>query len=285
MFWDGRVEVLDPVGRVFRSPLGQLLPTGLDNVMAVQALFPLARIDEMLGASGDFSPPDLPPPHAQQENELAGDTKGLDGPRRIKKVVELVVNRLVGTELTPTQPWQLTYRKLFRAAYPDIDYDEITIVHMANALSHFEEIAFATRETPWDKYVDGDSAAITLDAKRGAFLFFGKARCAVCHSGPLFSDFKFHSVGVDNFGPGINNSGDDQGRYLITKDARDRYTFRTPPLRNVTLSAPYFHNGSASTLHEAIHQHLDPLNHADQYEDTGVFAMSLDQIEAVSTFW
>ena len=113
-------------------------------------------------------------------------------------------------------------------------------------------------------------------------MFFGKARCAVCHSGPLFSDFKFHSVGVDNFGPGINNSGDDQGRYLITKDVRDRYTFRTPPLRNVTLSAPYFHNGSASTLHEVINQHLDPLNHADQYEETGEFAMSLDQIEAVS---
>ena len=88
MFWDGGVEVLDPVGRVFRSPLGQLLPTGLDNLMAVQALFPLARIDEMLGDSGDFSPPDLPRPHAQQENELAGDTKGLDGAVAKRDAVE-----------------------------------------------------------------------------------------------------------------------------------------------------------------------------------------------------
>ncbi len=113
-------------------------------------------------------------------------------------------------------------------------------------------------------------------------MFFGKARCGVCHKGPLFSDFEFHSIGVRDFGPGFDGRGSDLGRYGATGRQEDRYKFRTPPLRNVTLTAPYFHNGSAATLDEAIHQHLDPLFHADKYEESGAFTMNLDQINAIS---
>ena len=289
MFWDGRVEVLDPVRKTFRSPLGKRLPTGFDNVMAVQALFPLARDDEMLGVSGDRSEPNLPDPHGNQVNELASGTAHLKGGERIVSVVTLVMERLLGRRSEPNQPWHVAYRTLFHAAYPHETIDDFSIVHVGNAISHFEEIAFATRQTPWDAYLKGDQAAIGEPAKRGAFLFFGKARCAVCHNGPLFSDFRFHSIGVREFGPGIDGEGSDLGRQIATGRPEDLYKFRTPPLRNVTLTAPYFHNGSAATLDEAIRQHLDPLYYADKYRQyydkfrkSGAFMMGRDQIDAIS---
>jgi cytochrome c peroxidase len=282
MFWDGRVEVLDPARKLYRSPLGERLPGGLENAMAVQALFPLAREDEMLGVPGDRSAPGLPAPHANRPNEIAAATAHLSGEARIEAVLRLIVARLLGARDGAAEPWQAEYLALFKAAYPHADAGEYSIAHMANALSHFEEIAFATRRTPFDAYVNGDVLAIPPEAKRGALLFFGRARCVVCHRGPLFSDFEFHSVGVRNFGPGTDGKGNDLGRYTVTGRAEDKYKFRTPPLRNVTLTAPYFHNGSAQTLEEAILQHVDPLYYADKYQETGAFAMNRDQINAVS---
>jgi cytochrome c peroxidase len=70
LFWDGRVEVLDPVHRVFRSPLGGGLPSGLQNALAVQALFPLVTPDEMLGSGNDRSSSGLSRDHADLPNDL-----------------------------------------------------------------------------------------------------------------------------------------------------------------------------------------------------------------------
>ena len=100
--------------------------------------------------------------------------------------------------------------------------------------------------------------AIGEAAKRGALLFYGKARCAACHSGPLFSDFQFHSLAAPQIGPGIDESGDDRGRFEATRIPRHLYQFRTPPLRNVTLTAPYFHSGAVTSLADAIDHHLAP---------------------------
>lgn len=280
MFWDGRVEVLDPVRRIFRSPWGEGLPSGFDNAMAVQAFFPIAQDDEMLGVPGDAAPAHLPAPHAEAPNELAREAEDRVGSDRFAAIARALMRRLVG-EGEPERAWHRGYRELFRAAYPDVPVHELSVVEVGNALAHFEEIAFATRDTPWDAYLRGDLNAITESAKRGAILFFGKARCAACHSGPLFSDFGFHGLGIRDVGPGIEN-GKDMGRYHVTGDLADKYKFRTPPLRNVTLTAPYFHNGSAATLDEAIAQHVDPLFYADKYDETGAFAMNVEQIEAVS---
>lgn len=282
MFWDGRVEVLDPVARRFRSPLGDRLPEGLENLMAVQALFPLAREDEMLGLAGDSAPPHLPVPHGGAPNDIAATVVVLTGAARINMVHQLVMQRILGAPGTSEEDWHFEYQRLFRAAYPQVRPHEFSIVELANALSHFEEIAFATRNVPWDAYLAGDTSAIGEEAKRGALLFYGKGRCVVCHDGPLFSDFEFHAIGVKNHGPGFDGAGDDQGRYRVTGLSADLYRFRTPPLRNVTLTAPYFHNGTAETLEEAVIQHLDPFRLADQYEESGATTMSPAQIEAIS---
>ena len=261
LFWDGRVELVDPERRVFRSPLGDALPPGLDSLLAVQALFPLVTLDEMLGDPGDRSPTNLPGGHAGLLNDLATS--------RIGESHSRLMRRLLGGE--PGSGWQEQYRALFRAAYPG--KSAFTIVDVGNAIAHFEEMAFATRDSAWDRYLRGDTTALSGDAKRGAVLFYGKARCAACHVGPLFSDFSYHSVGV--FGAG--SSGDmpeDLGRWTVTRRERDRYQFRTPPLRNVTKTAPYFHDGSEPSLKGAVNRHLDPLH--------GSVAMNVRQISAIS---
>jgi cytochrome c peroxidase len=281
MFWDGRIEMLDPVRRIFRNPLGHNLPKGFENLMAVQAIFPIAREDELLGRPQDRSPATLPYPHGNIPNEIASLTNSLSGLEEMNKISQLIIRRLIGSGDDPERQWHSKYRMLVKAAYPNVSPDDLSIVHIGNAVSHFEEIAFATRDAPWDSYLKGDTDAIGISAKRGALVFYGKGRCAVCHNGPLFSDFGFHAIGVQNNGPGIKG-GEDFGRYHATKDLADKFKFRTPPLRNVTLTAPYFHNGSAETLEDVIAQHLDPLQYADKYKETGRFRMSVEQINAIS---
>lgn len=277
LFWDGRVEVLDPIKRSFRSPMGDALPRGLDNALAVQALFPLVRADEMLGKSSDRSSKDLPTEHAEQPNDLVPPARFKVEIARIAEVHRRIMKRLLGPDEHHANDWQKKYRHLFNAAYAGVTKGSYSIVEVANAIAHFEELAFATREGAWDRYLAGQRGAISKKAKLGALLFFSRGRCAVCHESPLFSDFDFHSIGVPI---GVTQ---DLGRWRVTGNSADKHKFRTPPLRNVTKTAPYFHNGSEPTLKGAIRRHLDPLAEAGWYNDDGSFAMSLDHINSIST--
>ena len=266
MFWDGRVSEVDaPVSR-FQTPMMDDLPDGIESVLAAQALFPLAGEEEMLGLPGDRSAPDLPGGHGDRPNEIALAAAGLDKdePELFVAVHDALMRRLLGQAGTPLADWQIAYRRLITEAFPDTLLGALTMGDLANALGHFQALAFVTRDTPWDRYLAGDRGAIGRAAKEGALLFYGKARCAACHSGPLLSDFQFHSLAVPQIGPGIDvsggdeESGDDRGRYEATRIPRHLYQFRTPPLRNVTLTAPYFHSGAVASLDDAIALHLAP---------------------------
>ena len=268
MFWDGRVSEIDaPVSR-FQTPMGDYLPDGIESVVAAQALFPLAGEEEMLGLVHDRSAPDLPGGHGDKPNEIASAAAGFgeDEPQRFVAVHDALMRRLLGQAGTPLADWQIAYRRLIAAAYPETLLGAITMGDLANAIGHFQELAFVTRETPWDRYLAGERDVLGQAAKRGALLFYGKARCAACHSGPLLSDFQFHSLAVPQIGPGLDDpfddradeTGDDRGRYEATRIRRHLYQFRTPPLRNVTLTAPYFHSGAVASLEEAIALHLAP---------------------------
>ncbi len=266
MFWDGRVSEVDaPVSR-FQTPMMDFLPDGIESVLAAQALFPLAGEEEMLGLPGDRSAPGLPGGHGDKPNEIALAAAGLDEdePELFVAVHDALMRRLLGQAGTPLADWQIAYRRLVADAFPDTLLGGVTMGDLANALGHFQALAFVTRDTPWDRYLGGDRGAIDRAAKEGALLFYGKARCAACHSGPLLSDFQFHSLAVPQIGPGVDvsggddESGDDRGRYEATRIPRHLYQFRTPPLRNVTLTAPYFHSGAVASLEEAIALHLAP---------------------------
>ena len=125
------------------------------------------------------------------------------------------------------------------------------------AIAAFER-ELVTRNSPYDRYVMGDDNALSAMQQRGLELFFTKAKCAVCHNGPLFSDFRFVVQGVPQEGTGKSLlPGDDFGREEHTKNPVDRYAFRTPALRNVELTPPYMHDGVFETLEEVVHFYND----------------------------
>lgn len=102
----------------------------------------------------------------------------------------------------------------------------------------------------FDRYQAGEERALADDAKRG-WKVFQDARCITCHPPPLFTDHAYHDVGVRPPSDGPS----DRGREEATSLESDRGKFRTPSLRDVTLTAPYFHDGSTATLDEAIARH------------------------------
>jgi cytochrome c peroxidase len=280
-FWDGHVEVLNSRRHLFRSPLGDELPTGFQNAMAVQAIFPITIPDEMLGYFGEHSSSTLPEPHANKPNDLVVSTSYPSEIARMHSVHEQVLERLLARNSIP-EAWQREYRTMFQEAYPQKHLEELSIVDLANAIAHYEELAFASANSAWDRYIDGDAKAISEQGKIGAIVFYGKGRCAACHSGQLFSDFQYHGVGIfDKIyvdGKYIN----DLGRGGVTGNPSENYHFRTPPLRNVTKFGPYFHDGSSRTLNDALIRHLEPLANAGAYNPDGSFAIDRDQADSVS---
>ena len=280
-FWDGHVEVLDSTKRVFRSPLGDQLPTGFQNAMAVQSVVPITVPDEMLGRYGDRSSSYLPASQRNRRNDLVVSAQYRSVADMMKSVYAQLLKRLLGINERP-EVWQTDYRTMFGQAYPSKPIKQISIIDVGNAISHFEEMAFAANASAWDQYLAGDANAISHNAKIGAIIFYGKGRCAACHAGPLFSDFKYHGVGI--FSKMIVNGKliNDYGRGMVTGIADDRYKFRTPPLRNVTRRPLYFHDGSTSGLAQAIVRHLNPLENANGYKANGAFAMDREQIQSVS---
>ena len=108
-----------------------------------------------------------------------------------------------------------------------------------------------------------DQGAIDRRELAGGVLFYGRGKCAECHSGPYFSDFGFHAVAFPQAGFGKNGFGIDEGRYNVTLDPADRFLFRTPPLYNVSKTGPYSHSGSVTRIEDAIVAHFDPLRLVD----------------------
>jgi cytochrome c peroxidase len=139
---------------------------------------------------------------------------------------------------------------------------EITFADVGDALAQFIRHEFRMRASAFERFLF-DKGPITEDELAGGVLFYGRGRCSACHNGPYFSDLKFHAVAFPQAGFGKNGFGIDEGRYNVTLDPKDRFLFRTPPLHNVTLTAPYSHSGSVADLEGAIIAHFDPLRLVD----------------------
>ncbi len=102
-------------------------------------------------------------------------------------------------------------------------------------------------DSPWDRYEKGDMNAVSADAKDGFTLFMSKGRCVVCHTPPVYSNSDFYNIGLE-----ANKEKKDLGRFNVSKKVEDTSAFKTPTLRSIALSAPYFHDGSVATLEEAV---------------------------------
>jgi cytochrome c peroxidase len=118
-------------------------------------------------------------------------------------------------------------------------------------------------DSPFDRWQNGDQGAVPSAAKQGYELFLGRTGCAICHTPPLFTNRLYHNVGI-----GMKTDNPDVGRAKPADDPSKTGAFKTPTLREVAKTAPYFHDGSVATLREAVkimasggipNSHLDPL--------------------------
>jgi cytochrome c peroxidase len=141
------------------------------------------------------------------------------------------------------------YRAMFEKAYPGESIGEETI---AKALAAYER-SIVSRGSAFDRWLAGDKRALTPEQYRGYQVFTDAARgnCAACHSGPNFTDNGFHNIGIKSAG-----ANPDPGRYAVRKVAAMKGAFKTPTLRDVELTAPYFHDGSAATLREVVDHYV-----------------------------
>jgi cytochrome c peroxidase len=141
------------------------------------------------------------------------------------------------------------YVERFQAAFPD-DPDPVSFTNMAMAIEAFE----ATLITPgsrFDDYLRGDEDALSLDEKEGLTLFVHKG-CAGCHAGVNMGGAGYYPFGVvEKPGAAILPPGD-KGRFVVTQSAADEYVFKAPSLRNIALTAPYFHAGGVWNLGGAV---------------------------------
>ena len=140
----------------------------------------------------------------------------------------------------------------------------------ANAIAHFENYGFRATRSKYDLAMkEGRRNLLSFEQQKGMKLFFGKAQCSRCHSGPLFSDQKFYSIALPPIGWGKRDGRymlDDFGLTRETKSAKHMYKFRTPSLRNITRTSPYGHNGAYKNLTDMILHHTNPRKYIMAYQ-------------------
>jgi cytochrome c peroxidase len=266
------------MGFEFPAPEGTTrFPPGdpeVPTLLAAQGHIPQTELVEMAGFTGtagtigpEFDPFDdghgvpLPPP----------DASGF----RNEPIRGFVLARFNETE---------AYRELFGDVFNGgmpFPPGGITFSMIGRALAEFQtSLTFA--DAPIDRYARGDRDAMTERQKRGALLFFGKARCVECHavagaSNEMFSDFENHVLGVPQIAPGFGlgrgnvifdgpGRDEDFGREQVSGDEADRYAFRTSPLRNCAVQPAFFHNGCFTRLEDAVRHHLAPRTSARSYD-------------------
>lgn len=150
--------------------------------------------------------------------------------------------------------------------------EDVTRERIAMAIAAFER-TLVSRDAPLDKFLDGDTKALSPQALKGYEIFTGKGKCSECHYGVNLADDKFHALEVPENPEHLKDPRiaatrrfvaklyhfeeyrtleEDPGRYLITKDRKDWKAFKTPTLREIILTGPYMHNGIYDTLDEVI---------------------------------
>ncbi len=258
LFNDGRVSTDDYYGNGFNTPAEEFLPDGLNSLLAVQSLFPLIGEVEMMGNL--------------EENEISPAVN-----QRIDYGWPLLIERIRNFP---------DYEPLFVKAFEDVNsFKDIDISHVANALGTFMGSEWQSFDSPFDDYLKGDKNALTPEELEGMRVFFGKGNCSSCHSGKLFTDQGFYALAIPPFGPGRTRKFDlhvrDVGRLAESDRLEDSYRFRTPSLRNVSLTAPYGHNGAYATLEGIIKHHLNPLESLESWDSSQLILPEFEKVEGV----
>jgi len=160
------------------------------------------------------------------------------------------------------------YASLFDGAFPG-DAAPVNETNLAASLAAFQRTLGSTH-APYDAYVDGDLGALSEDAIRGMQLF-AELSCDACHTAPLFESLRYANRSV-------GDPVTDPGRFEVTAESADRGAFRVPTLRNAIDTAPYFHDGSISSLRDAV------LHELSVEHDAGARDLDDDKVDALVEF-
>ena len=266
-FHDGRVESLDKIPGAngtgpsgIRTPdsesIDQADPVAGNNLVQAQARFPVTSNEEMKGFD-----------HTGYTNQT---------------IRELLAGRLGGygdeeNELSKSS--RTSWLEKFQAALDRPTgkaIDLITEQNVSMLIAEYER-SQAFVDTPWKQYIEGDKHAISLNAKKGALLFYtvsteGGADCSSCHQGDFFTDEDFHNLAMPQIGPGKGDGtiddkySKDFGRARETGIEADKFAFRTPSLINVEMTGPWSHAGAYTSLEAVIKHHLDPITAIASYD-------------------
>ena len=141
------------------------------------------------------------------------------------------------------------YADAFAKAFPG-ESNPVTLANAQKAIAVFEA-TLITPNAPFDRFIDGDANALSAAQKQGLALFMDKG-CAACHNGVNVGGGMYAPFGVvEKPGADILPPGD-KGRFMVTKTPSDEYVFKVPTLRNIALTAPYFHTGQVWDLRQAV---------------------------------
>ncbi len=238
LFHDGRLEKDPDMPGGIRTPMDADMVTGFASLLSAQTMFPVLSRDEM---AGDYKENDIG--RAVRQGVITGPGGAWD----------LIARRVAGVP---------EYAASFVDVYDHIQTpDDIAFTDISNAIAVFMGYEWRSDTAPFDAVIRGEKR-LSGDEAAGIRLFYGKAGCAGCHSGPFLTDHQFHAMGAPQIGPGkagsFQNHHRDEGRALVTGAAEDMYAFRTPSLRNVALTAPYGHAGAHADLADFVAAHADP---------------------------
>jgi len=162
------------------------------------------------------------------------------------------------------------YKKQFNAVFGS----DATPENIAKAIAAYERTLVA-RNSPFQRYVNGDKKALSPAAQRGFEIFKGKAACITCHTPPLLTDNSFHNLSVPQVGP----LKEDNGRFDVTKDPADKGKFKTPSLYNSASFAFSMHDGAFSTMKQVIEHYNVGGNPKNPNQDSLIFPLSLSDKE------
>ena len=281
LMWNGRFASLsgDPFNNSqgFQFPLPEGVTRFPPNdplvkqLLVAQAHIPPTELVEVAGFNGTRGM--LGPRFDQFDDGKGGIVPPPDGSTfRNEPIRQAILGRLNGNA---------KYRKLFGQLFPAVAAGGlIDFIMFGRAVAEFEFTQIYAN-APVDRFARGSEDAMGDSQKRGALVFFGKGRCASCHSvggqsNEMFSDFKMHNIGVPQIAPffGVGkgnvifdggNEDEDFGLEQITGDQNDRYKFRSSPLRNASQQPAFFHNGAFTRIEDAIRHHLNVADSALHY--------------------
>jgi len=149
---------------------------------------------------------------------------------------------------------------------------------MLKALAQFM-LQLVSAESKYDSVMRKEkNVRFTIQEQKGYDLF--KKNCSVCHTEPLFTNFKFENIGLS-----IDTVLRDVGRMKISQNSSDSLKFKIPTLRNIEFSAPYFHDGRAKKLREVLDHYTNGINKSDNVHPVlknGIYLSSSDKVELIS---